>query len=167
MCSGTSRYGITSLSPSPKESAGENNYEAVGQAIRGHQYEDKSPINQLTVADLVYRLLTYKRYKEWASFASTVTHKGSTHWRDYISLEYIHNNLHVSWLVSFTIWPHTNRDLSVVPKLLWAWVIWWMCQLQPLIQSSMFITGNVWNRLFEFTLNYTVLLIVFLRHGRQ
>jgi hypothetical protein len=51
-------------------------------------------IDKHTVSDLVYRLIT--NVTEWNLFASTVNHDTKTEtWQQWISVEYIHNNLHV------------------------------------------------------------------------
>lgn len=58
-------------------------------------------MNNHPVSDLVYRLLS--NVCDWESFSSTLKarlHK-PTEWTQWISLEYIHNNLHVCVQLSF------------------------------------------------------------------
>ncbi|KAM7189074.1 Di-copper centre-containing protein [Naviculisporaceae sp. PSN 640] len=108
-CSGTSRYGITNPEPSEDESAGKNNTDGIAKAINAHQYygrndDPKDPtrkpreeISKLAVSDLVYRMLLGTPNPTWAEFSSTITGdpKNNPNWKEWISLEYIHNNLHV------------------------------------------------------------------------
>ncbi|KAK6215478.1 tyrosinase [Colletotrichum tabaci] len=113
-CSGTSRWAIKSSEPDESQSLGINNYENIGIAIREHGYYDPflklkdpknikdlehldGPVGELRkhpVSDLVYRLLS--NVKDWASFSSTITAQKEKpkDWEQWISLEYIHNNLH-------------------------------------------------------------------------
>ncbi|GJD05140.1 tyrosinase [Colletotrichum higginsianum] len=114
-CSGTSRWAIKSSGPDESQSLGINNYENIGIAIREHGYYDPflklkdprnikdlenldDPVGELRkhpVSDLVYRLLS--NVKDWASFSSTITAQKEKpkDWEQWISFEYIHNNLHV------------------------------------------------------------------------
>jgi tyrosinase len=50
------------------------------------------------IGELVYRMFTKDYFKSWETFASTkyYTEHPDT---DYLSLEYIHNNIHVSCIV--------------------------------------------------------------------
>ncbi|EQB47725.1 hypothetical protein CGLO_13112 [Colletotrichum gloeosporioides Cg-14] len=98
-CSGTSRWGINSSLPLEKECEGVNDFAKISDAIEGHKYEkDNSKIPEMNnhpVSDLVYRLLS--NVCDWESFSSTLKarlHK-PTEWTQWISLEYIHNNLHL------------------------------------------------------------------------
>ncbi|WYZ43577.1 hypothetical protein EsH8_VII_000013 [Colletotrichum jinshuiense] len=101
-CSGTSRWAINSSLPDESQSQGINNYESVNKAIAQHGWDNdpKNPddpihkIRKHPVSDLVYRLLS--NVHDWASFSSTVTSqpRESKEWEQWISLEYIHNNLH-------------------------------------------------------------------------
>ena len=78
---------------------GINNWQGCNDAIDGHQYEDKqAPINRATVSDLCYRILAPGYAHDWKTFATTGKDKKSLKgkdWTKFLSLEYIHNNLHV------------------------------------------------------------------------
>lgn len=68
-------------------------YPMVPESIRTNS--DEPEISKHPVSDLVYRLLS--NVNDWASFASTITENDSqsSDWKQWISLEYIHNNMHV------------------------------------------------------------------------
>ncbi|MCJ1261407.1 hypothetical protein MMC22_001271 [Lobaria immixta] len=95
-CSGTSRWGIKSTKVQDW-SDGVNNYEGIVDAINSHNWYGVESGNDLLkhpVSDLVYRLLS--NVQTWANFSSTVTNPVSDQipWEEWISLEYVHNNLH-------------------------------------------------------------------------
>ncbi|KAM7210463.1 Di-copper centre-containing protein [Rhypophila decipiens] len=99
-CSGTSRYGVHHPEPTEQESEGKSDAEQIAKAINAHKYYGSADpdhhIEKLAVSDLVYRLLLGDKNPTWAEFSSTVMHNPKTdpHWKEWISLEYIHNNLH-------------------------------------------------------------------------
>ena len=98
-CAGTSRWGIKTGVDEKDYMLGINNWQGCNEAIDGHQYENTgSPINNATVADLCYRILAPDYAKDWQTFATTGKHRetlGMKDWVKFLSLEYIHNNLHV------------------------------------------------------------------------
>ena len=74
-----------------------SNYQSIAEAINSHTYDSPgNDINKHPVSDLVYRLLS--NVPTWENFASTITTDGQHDgrpWQEWISLEYIHNKLHV------------------------------------------------------------------------
>jgi tyrosinase len=50
------------------------------------------------IGELVYRMFTKDYFKSWETFASTKYYSEHPD-TDYLSLEYIHNNIHVSCIV--------------------------------------------------------------------
>ncbi|KAK3360924.1 hypothetical protein B0T24DRAFT_585983 [Lasiosphaeria ovina] len=101
-CSGTSRYGITSTHPTQEESEGKNDFAKISTALQQHQYyppkegDDTAEINKLAISDLISRMMS--SVHDWASFSTTATYNDSKElphkWENWVSLEYIHNNLH-------------------------------------------------------------------------
>jgi len=96
-CSGTSRWGIKSTNEKDWTD-GVNNFESIADAINAHGWYGVDPKNDIlkhSVSDLVYRLLSNVR--TWANFSSTFNNQPSDQvpWEEWLSLEYIHNNLHV------------------------------------------------------------------------
>ena len=85
---------------------GINNVQACNDAIDGHLYEDgAAPINSATVSDLCYRILAPGYAQDWQTFATTGSNRKSLpgkDWIKFLSLEYIHNNLHVGSLWEFS-----------------------------------------------------------------
>ena len=98
-CAGTSRWGIKDEVDKSEWMLGINNWQGCDGAIDGHQYEDKGDsINSDTISDLCYRILAPGYAQDWQTFATTGTDRKSLQskdWVKYLSLEYIHNNLHV------------------------------------------------------------------------
>lgn len=104
-CSGTSRWGLTGefgQDLKPDQSQGVNNWKPSYGAIQKHAWygDDKdkghAELSKKTVSDLVYRLLA--SVTDWDAFSTTKFRKDNpTEWTDYVNLEYIHNNLHVSF----------------------------------------------------------------------
>jgi tyrosinase len=79
---------------------GFNNWEGTNAAIQAHDWykpKDGPDIPDRSIGDLVYRLLTKDYFKSWHTFSTTkyIPAKVDT-WLEYLSLEYIHNNLHAS-----------------------------------------------------------------------
>lgn len=60
--------------------------------------EINTPDSGYHVSDIVYRLFTNNYFKTWKTFSSTIWLPGGTRadWKQYGSLEQIHNYLHVS-----------------------------------------------------------------------
>ncbi|KAK0662965.1 putative tyrosinase [Cercophora samala] len=103
-CSGTSRWGIVPGTPSDKWSEGVNQADKIAPAINNHEWyfsdDDGKPDNDIfkhPVGDLVHRL--FSGVKEWENFSSTRVSKAPSDkdWRQWVSLEYVHNNLH-GWI---------------------------------------------------------------------
>ncbi|KAJ0346181.1 hypothetical protein KNSL1_007755, partial [Colletotrichum chrysophilum] len=66
-------------------------------ALGKYKIDDVKQVSRHPVSDLVYRLLS--NVKDWRSFSSTITADTSpepVEWTQWISLEFIHNNLHHS-----------------------------------------------------------------------
>jgi hypothetical protein len=61
----------------------------------------------ITVADHVFRLLTY-HFNSYGSFASTKYHDKGLLGEEFNSLEYVHNNIHVSPLTRLS--PEMTTD---------------------------------------------------------
>ena len=99
-CAGTSRWGIKTGVDEKEYMLGINNWQSCNAAIDGHQYEDPpAPINGATITDICYRLLAPEYARDWQTFATTGADRQTLDMKDWIkflSLEYIHNNLHVS-----------------------------------------------------------------------
>lgn len=70
---------------------GVNNYKMVADAIQ-------KPDKNMLVSDIVYRMYTADYFKSWKSFSTTAYLPGgeSADWKEFGSLENIHNHLHVS-----------------------------------------------------------------------
>ncbi|RSL54058.1 hypothetical protein CEP51_014774 [Fusarium floridanum] len=96
MCIGTSRHGITLRDKERKWVEGVSNNEQVDLALQGvHQ-----ALNNLTLKDAVFRLLTHDYTTKYVHFASTKHDKkklekapGDTA-KGYLNLEQIHNSAH-------------------------------------------------------------------------
>ncbi len=93
---------------------GINNYPSIAIAINSPAWYDvKDPntpggkILRQQASDLVYRLLS--NVKLWASFSTTLGNPASDPqpWQEWISLEYLHNNLHVCILLCPSTAPQT------------------------------------------------------------
>ncbi|KAK3374755.1 common central domain of tyrosinase-domain-containing protein [Podospora didyma] len=99
-CSGTSRHAIKGLLPTEEEAVGKNEHAKVSKALAQHKYfsntekpADLTKIRGFAIGDLVSRLMS--TVHSWEAFSTTATSSESTDWKQWISLEYIHNNLHV------------------------------------------------------------------------
>jgi len=98
-CSGTSRWGIKDGVPEDEWSNGINNYESIADAINTHDwYSAPDELRKQTANDLIHRLVQVSR---WRSFSSTGTNPVPKEsdpkykkWEEWVSLEYLHNNLH-------------------------------------------------------------------------
>jgi tyrosinase len=93
---GTSRHGIVS-GDDTSWVGGVENFAATNSALQNPQWSDGATGN---IGELVYRLFTKDYFKSWETFASTKYYKDHPD-TDYLSLEYIHNNIHVSCMESF------------------------------------------------------------------
>jgi tyrosinase len=158
-CAGTSRWGIKTSNPKDW-SSGVNGYQGVAAAINAHDWDvtdnksgPGSKILKQPVGDVVYRLLS--NVSAWANFATTRDNPdtGSTAvpWQEWLSLEYIHNNLHVSYpvwsaqVLSFTsqCWQAQQFRASLaVARWRKASDTCKTSHLQPSTPSSTFITGK-------------------------
>jgi hypothetical protein len=108
--SGTSRWAIRRQkdgSIPETELEGINLWRITNDAVAEHRYytqmkDDSDPtgIRQHPLGDLVYRLLDPKIEQSWKAFATTKYQKTGPAWTDYINIEYIHNNLHVSLVLT-------------------------------------------------------------------
>ena len=90
----TSRYGILADQPESAWRNGVNNWESCDSALADPPwYGEGSGL----LADAVNRMLSPGYFRHWEPFASTRHNnpKWATH---YMSLEYIHNVVHVSYI---------------------------------------------------------------------
>ena len=94
LCAGTSRYGILHDQPPSVWSDGINNWQATNASLQ-NPYWYKGDGGSLS--DAVSRMLSPRYFESWEPFSSTRWHTSkkvkNTH---FLSLEYIHNVLHVS-----------------------------------------------------------------------
>jgi tyrosinase len=88
-CIATSRYGLLGNDPA-KWASGINNWEDCNAAMQNPQWYEGNPGS---IAEAVYRLFTDEYFKSWETFSSTKYHS-VTVGSEYLSLEYIHNNIH-------------------------------------------------------------------------
>ena len=94
----TSRYGIRKdESNHITGTDGVNNWSSCNAAMKDPPWYAQ---NGGSLTDAVSRMLSPGYFDDWGSFASTV-HNDPHSASDYLSLEYIHNVIHVSYLVTF------------------------------------------------------------------
>lgn len=99
-CSGTSRWGIKDPKDEDIWSPGVNNFQQIKAAIESQAWYtpedqgDQKEILSKSLGDLVYRLLCTD--VDWPDFSTTASLAPHSKWEKWVSLEYIHNNLHVS-----------------------------------------------------------------------
>jgi hypothetical protein len=88
---------------------GVNNYTYANDAIQTAQfYGRKVPHGFLS--DKVYRMLNSEYLKSWKDFATTkYSSEAKKDWEGYLSLEFVHNNMHVS----STSTKHSGKYFSV------------------------------------------------------
>ena len=93
-----SRYGIVEGDPKSKWVNGRNNWQYANQAIADPQWYDSNKSHpSSSLADGLSRLFTPRYFSSWEKFASTAHNDvGDTLNTEYMSLEYIHNVIHVS-----------------------------------------------------------------------
>jgi tyrosinase len=90
-CVATSRHGIVTEND-PSWVYGVENFAGTNSALQNPAWSDGATGS---IGELVYRLFTPNYFQSWETFASTKfyhEHPGT----DYLSLEYVHNNIHVS-----------------------------------------------------------------------
>lgn len=95
----TSRYGIVDINTQWVD--GVENWTDSNAALQNPQWYSiqGDPVKHTgTIGELVYRLFTKGYFKSWETFASTKLYKDHPD-TDYLSVEYIHNNIHVSCTV--------------------------------------------------------------------
>lgn len=93
----TSRYDIVN-SGSPDWVDGVENYADSNAALQNSQWYSApgDPTTHTgTIWECVYKMFTKDYFKSWETFASTKYYNDHPD-TDYLSLEYIHNNIHVS-----------------------------------------------------------------------
>ena len=85
--------------PESQWNKGVNNWEYANEGIKNPQWYDgqPEPYKSSSFADAVSRLFTPGYFNSWDTFASTI-HNDPTNTKntDFMSLEYIHNIVHVS-----------------------------------------------------------------------
>ena len=85
--------------PESQWNKGVNNWEYANERIKNPQWYDGQlePYKSSSFADAVSRLFTPGYFNSWETFASTI-HNNPTNTKntDFMSLEYIHNIVHVS-----------------------------------------------------------------------
>ncbi|KAF8534625.1 common central domain of tyrosinase-domain-containing protein [Trichophaea hybrida] len=89
-CIATSKYGILKADPTKSWIYGVQNWKDSNDAMQHPQWYDGNPGS---IRDAVYRLFTPGYFSSYEAFASTVYHQ-TTPGSDYMSLEYVHNNIH-------------------------------------------------------------------------
>jgi tyrosinase len=75
---------------------GVQNWKDSNDALQHPQWYEGNPGS---IRDAVYRLFTPGYFSSYEAFASTVYHQ-TTPGSDYMSLEFVHNNIHVSVAVT-------------------------------------------------------------------
>lgn len=91
-CSGISRYGILSDKPESEWSGGINNWKSANAGIADPQWYGQG---SGSLGDAVNRLLSPGYFSSWETFASTA-HNNPSSATNFMSLEFIHNVVHVS-----------------------------------------------------------------------
>ena len=153
----TSRYGIRADQPDSVWRDGINNWQACDAGLADPQWYGEG---SGSLTDAVSRMLTPGYFDHWEPFASTV-HNSPKNATNFMSLEYIHNIVHVSSTatprpsIELMIMSITGRMLLVVftcpmqtfpkmPRVMrdWALAICPMCQWRLSIRSSGFIIGE-------------------------
>lgn len=95
MTKGTSRYAIhTPYEPSAPWTEGISESAKVTAAFKSHNWYDPKATG--TMRENVYRLVTGTYFESWRAFASTKYHHVSPDANNWLSLELVHNNAHVS-----------------------------------------------------------------------
>jgi tyrosinase len=117
-CIGTSRYGIVGTDPAVW-AKGVNNWKSSNAAMQNPQWYEGNPGS---ISEAVYRLFTEDYFKSWQTFAST-RHHNLVRPSDYLSLEYIHNNIHV-WVGGFDPVQAGAGHMSDVPVAAFDPIFW-------------------------------------------
>jgi tyrosinase len=91
-CVATSRHGIVTGNDTSWV-YGVENFTGTNSALQDPRWSDGATGS---IGELVYRLFTPNYFQSWETFASTKFHREHPG-TDYLSLEYIHNNIHVSY----------------------------------------------------------------------
>ena len=89
-----------------------NNYTYANVAIQTAQFYEShnSNVPPGYLSDKVYRMLNSKYLKSWKDFSTTKYAKEvKKDWEGYLSLEYIHNNMHVSSTSELNIKMNISR----------------------------------------------------------
>ena len=92
---GTNRYGLTWKDEKRSWVEGTSNTAAINAATSKHDWPKAQNRND-TIKDAVVRLLNPAYSTSYEKFVSTKYVKNTGKPEDYLSLEFIHNNLHVS-----------------------------------------------------------------------
>ena len=96
-CVGTSRYGLFQSQPSSSWADGVVNNSKVDSALQNHNWYAKYDLagSCQPIQDVVYRLFS-DNWKSWKQFSTTQYNKSEPPvGQDFLSLEFIHNNIHV------------------------------------------------------------------------
>ena len=99
-CIGVSRYGIRTDKPEAEWINGVNNWPSSNESIAGTPFNAKAS----TVADAVSRVFSPSYFQHWETFASTRYRKEDEN-SAYLSLEAIHNYIHVSLRIGSSLPP--------------------------------------------------------------
>jgi tyrosinase len=90
-CIGTSRYGIFDKQPPEVWVEGIENNDRITTSLEHPDWEGEA---SGSIANNVYRLLSESYFKSYEPFSSTIYQKQYSV-TEYLSLEMIHNNIHV------------------------------------------------------------------------
>lgn len=144
-CIATSRYGIDVSKDPAVWTHGIQNWQEINIALEAPKWY-KGALGSLSEA--VYRLFTDNYARSWQTFAST-SHAGQAMpGSEWLSLEYIHNNVHVSLavrfgrylLITFVLY-RTGREVLILRHA----ARWGAFPLLRLILSSGCITGQAFS----------------------
>lgn len=101
LCIGTSRHGISYYDEKRRWVQGHSDAERIKISLKDSLQLPGDPPGKITLKDSVFRLLTHPYSTVYEHFAST-RHKpteGDPNAKGYLSLELIHNNVHVRLLI--------------------------------------------------------------------
>lgn len=89
-CVGTSKHGIIMSEPESKWTMGVQNWQGSNSSLQNPEWYQGDPGS---IAEAVYRMFTPGYFKSYETFATT-SHNPAVEGSEYLSLEFIHNNIH-------------------------------------------------------------------------
>lgn len=103
-CIATSKFGVVKNTPPEKWIHGVQNWEKANDALQHPAWYDLNdttgtapPLNLGSIGEAVYRMFSPNYFDSWQAFASTLYNEKNPGGKNFLSLEYIHNNIHVSF----------------------------------------------------------------------